>query len=421
MRASGLWANADFTKLWAGQTISVFGSLVGRTALPFTAILVLDAGPFQLGLLAAADIVPGLLLGLVAGVWVDRLRRRPLLIAADLGRAALLCSIPAAHAFDALHLEQLYVVALLVGALTVVFDVAYLSYLPSLVRPEELLEGNSRMAASESVAEVGAFSAAGWLVQLLTGPVAILVDAISFVGSALFVGAIRGREPPPRRSAGDSVRREMAEGLRLLWRQPLLRSAAEATVLAQLSFRVFGAVFLLFATRELGFEPAVLGVIFAVGGLSSLLGALYAGRSARRLGLGPAMIGGLLLMGVSMLFVPAASGAGLLAAAFLVAQQVVGDGGYTVFDINQVSLRQAVTDRRFLGRVNAGVRFAELAAMLVGALLGGLLGEPLGLRGTLAVGAGGLILAALRLALSPMRAVISAPMPRGGVTPAPAE
>src|SRR2546426_9011428 len=186
----GLWQHPDFVRLWTGQTISVFGSLIGRTALPFTAILVLDARPYQIALLLAADIAPGLIVNPVAGVWVDGLRRRPILIAADVGRAVLLASIPVAYAFDSLRMEQLYVIACLTGALTMTFDVAYRSYLPSLVGREELLEGNSKLTASSAAAEVGAFGAAGWLVQLFTGPIAILVDAVSFLFSALFVGLI---------------------------------------------------------------------------------------------------------------------------------------------------------------------------------------------------------------------------------------
>ncbi len=414
MKRAGLWRNPDFLKLWAGESISVFGSLVGRTALPFTAILVLDATPMQVSLLLAADIVAGLLFGLFAGVWVDRLHRRPIMIAADIGRAALLASIPAAYALDALAIEQLYAVAFGVGTLTIFFDVAYLSYLPSLVEKHEVLEGNSKMAASWSVAEVGAFSSAGWLVQLLTAPLAILVDAMSFLVSAVAVGAIRRPEPAPATADGRrSVGHEMWEGLRAVLGNPVLRPMAGSVVTADFSFRVFGTVFLLFAVRDLGFDPGVLGMIFAAGGVSSLLGALVAGRAARRLGAGPAMVAGVLLMGLSMLFVPVARGATVVAAMLLLAQQLVGDGAFTVYEIQQVSLRQAVTADRLLGRVNASIRFAGLGAMLVGALIGGLLGETIGLRATLVVGAGGMCLGSLWLVFSPVRGLRTAPVSSG--------
>jgi MFS family permease len=213
----GLWQHPDFVRLWAGQTISVFGSLITGTALPFTAILALDASAFEVGLLAASRTVPSLLIGPFAGVWADRLARRPLMIAADLARAVLLATIPLAYAFDALHIEQLYAVAFATGALTMIFDVAYQSYLPSLVTREELIEGNSKLQATSSVAEFGAFSLGGWLVQILSGPLAILIDAVTFVFSALFVRAIRAPEPAVAAVPAEGrpgVGREFVEGLR---------------------------------------------------------------------------------------------------------------------------------------------------------------------------------------------------------------
>src|SRR5262245_8135260 len=189
-----LWHNRHFLRLWAGQTISVFGSLIGRTALPFTAILVLKATPFQMGLLAAADLVPNFLAALIAGAWVDRLPRRPLMIAADLARAAVLVSIPLAATFHHLRIERLYAPPSLQGLVTTCFDVAYASYLPTLVPREQLVEGNSRLTASASAAEFGAFSLGGWLVQWFGGPIAVLIDAVSFLGSAAFLATIRAPE-----------------------------------------------------------------------------------------------------------------------------------------------------------------------------------------------------------------------------------
>ncbi len=411
---TGLWRNPNFVKLWAGETISIFGSLVGRTALPFTAVLVLDAGPLQVALLSAAELVPAFLIGPLAGVWVDRLHRRPVLIASDIGRALLLGTIPLAHFLDSLRIEQLYVVAFFVGILTIFFDVAYLSYLPSLVKREELPEGNSKLAATSSIAEIGGFSLSGWLVQLVTGPVTILIDAISFLFSAAFVTAIRAPEPAPRPAAErEGLREEFVEGLGFLLREPAVRAPAAAATTLELSWRLFGAVFLIYATRELGFKPGILGMIFAVGGISSLFGALLARRSAQRFGIGPAMWGGIILMGISMLFIPLARGATVLAAFFLISQQLVGDGGATVFEINQISLRQAVTPERMLGRVNAAIRLTTLAAMLAGSLIGGILGETIGLRPTLVVGASFTFAAALWVVLSPARGMRDAPVAEG--------
>jgi MFS family permease len=399
----GLWHNSDFMRMWAGQTVSVFGSLVTRTALPFTAILVLGATPLQMSLLVAAELVPGIFLGLAAGVWVDRMRRRPIMIAADLGRAALLGSVPVSAILGTLRIEQLYVVALLTGALTVFFDVAYRSYLPSLVTREQLIEANSRLTATSSAAEVGAFGLGGWLVELLTAPVAVLIDALSFLISALCMGLIRTREVVTPPEVQQSMRREIVEGLRTVLADPLLRAMAACSLTLEVTSGIFAALILLYTNRELGFQPGVLGLIFAVGGVSSLLGALLAGPVIRRFGIGPAMLLGLILFGVARLFVPLAQDATLVAAALLVTQQLVGDGVITIYLISQVSLRQAITPDRLLGRVNASIQFADLGAMVVGTFLGGLLGEAIGLRPTLVVAACGTFLAALWLAVSPLR------------------
>jgi MFS family permease len=406
-RFTGLWRHPDFIKLWVGQTISVFGSFIGGTALHFTAILFLHASAFQMGLLVAASMAPGFVAGLVAGVWVDRMRRRPILIAVDIGRAVLLGTIPLAALFDRLSIEQLYVVAFLNSILTVFFDVAYQSYLPSLVSPEDLLEGNSKLSASASVAEVSGFGIAGWLVQLFSGPMAILIDAISFLVSAGSVGAIRAPEPTPVAvHERGKIWQEIGEGLHEVLRNPLLRTIAGCTfVLEFCGNGIFGAVVVLYMSRELGFAPGILGMIFAVGGISSLVGAVITTPVTRRLGVGPAMVFGLILSTLSSFFIPLAQGATLLAAVLLIAAQLTGDGGFTLYEINQVSLRQRIAPERLLGRVNASVRFVAQGAMLIGSLTGGLLGDAVGLRATLFVGASGALVAAVWLALSPVRSV----------------
>jgi MFS family permease len=404
-RLGGLWRHPDFVRLWAGQSISVFGSLIGRTALHFTAILVLDARPFEVALLLAMGIVPELISAPFVGVWVDRLRRRPIMIIADIGRAGLLASIPAAYAFDALTMEHLYVVAFLTGVLTTWFEVSYQSYLPSLVQREELLEGNSKLTASDSVAEVGAFGAAGWLVQVFTGPVAMLIDAVSFLFSAFFIGRIRKAESPPApKEARLGMVREAKEGIRAVFDNQILRATIVSECLNHFSFGMFGAAFGLYVIRVLDFEPGVLGMIYAVGGISSLVGALFAARAASRLGTGQAMVTGLAFIGASMLLVPLAPEGALIAGAFLVAQQL-GDGGFVVYSINEVTLRQTNAPERVLGRVNAAFELSAHGVLLLGILLGGALGETLGLRGTLVIAACAMLLAALWLAASPVRGV----------------
>ncbi|MGH2458923.1 MAG: MFS transporter, partial [Chloroflexota bacterium] len=373
-----LWRHPDFLKLWAGETVSQFGSLIGGTALQFAAILVLGASPIQIALLAIAARLPAFLAGPLAGVWVDRLRRRPIMIAADCGRAITLATIPAAALLGALRIEQLYAVAFLDGIFTTFFDVAYQSYLPTLVTRNQLVEGNSKLAATASIAEISGFGIAGWLVQLVTAPFAILADAASFVVSALAVGLIRAPEPASRsRDAHRSAWHEAREGFRVVVGDPYLRALAVTTVIFELSFQIVGAVIGLFGLRELGFSPGVLGTIYGVGGVSSLIGALLAGPVARRLGNGRAMVSGVLMMGLSILWLPLAPGPTIVGALFLVAQQLFGDGCYTIYDVNQVSLRQAITPDHLLGRVNSTVQVGGLGGMLVGALLGGVLGDTL--------------------------------------------
>jgi predicted MFS family arabinose efflux permease len=334
------------------------------------------------------------------------------MIAADLGRAALVATIPITYAFDALTIEQLYAVALSAGLLTIFFDVAYQSYLPTLVTKDELVEGNSKLAATASVSEFAGFSVSGWLVQIFSGPIAMLVDAISFVVSAIFLRSIGTPEPPPP-PADDRVSalREAADGMRAVAGHPLLRSLAVATPLAAFGTGMFFATYMVFVTRGLGFNPGVLGVIFGLGGISSLAGAVIAGPMARRFGAGTAMIAGLTMMGISMLFIPLARGAGVVAAALLIAQQISGDGMFMVADINATSLRQTIAPERMLGRVNAFNRMLDLGFTLAGILIGGAIGQTIGLRPALYLGAASMLAAAAWLLISPVRNLRAAPAP----------
>ena len=406
----GLWQHRDFLRLWMGQGVSTLGTMIGRPAMTFTAILVLDATPAQVALLAAMDILPGMLVGLHAGAWVDRLRRRPILIATDVGRCLVLLTVPLAAMLGMLRIEQLYVVALLVSLLSVFFNVAWHAYLPSLVRKDQLLEGNSKLAASAAVAEFTGFGVAGALVHLLTAPIAVLLDALSFLGSALALRGIRSDEPLPVQPAQpEPMRRAIVEGIRAVFAQPLLRALALCNVSMDLAGGIFGALVVLYMSRELGFSPAVLTPIWAVGGFASLLGAAWAARITARAGVGPTLIVAVLGVGIGMLFVPAAAGATLLAAALLVAQQLVGDISATVFEINQATLGQQLAPAEMLGRVNATLHLGKQAAGLAGTLLGGVLGTWIGVREALVVAAVLTLLSALWLALSPLRQLMAHP------------
>lgn len=402
LKLSGLWQHTDFMWLWSGQTISVFGSMIGGTAMSFTAILFLHATPFQIALVNAMQLVPAFLAGLFAGAWVDRLPRRSILIAADLGRALVLATIPLSAWLGVLHVEQLYIVALLVSILSIFFDLAYQSYLPALVGKDQLLEGNSKLSASAAVAEFGGFSIGGWLVQIFTAPFAILIDAGSFFVSALSVGLIQTHELPISVAEQPNMRREIAAGLRGVLHQPLLRASASAVLIEGLFGGIYGALVVLYMSRELGFTPGVLGMIWAVGGISSFFGAAFVPRISKRLGSGLAMVLGLGMFGLTQLFIPLASGATVFSAVCLILAQL-GDGFFIVYEINQLSLRQKIAPESMLGRVNATLKFLGLGAALAGLLSGGLLGEAIGIRLSLVLGGCGILLAALILALSPLR------------------
>jgi predicted MFS family arabinose efflux permease len=395
--------NRDFLKLWAGEAVSDFGSRMGSVAISFAAVISLGVTPFQMGLLSAAQIAPRLAFGLFAGVWVDRLRRRPLMIAADLARFFLLASIPAAAFFGRLTIAQLYGVIVLAALFDLTFDIAYPTYLPTLVGREDIVEANSKLATTSALAEVAGFGLSGWLVQWLTAPFAITVDAISYLPSALAIGAICTPEPKVRRDrAREDVLREIAEGARFVLADRRLRALAAAALGGAFSYSAFSAAFMLFVVNTLGFKPDVLGMIFAVGGVSAFFGALAAARTASRFGSGRAMAAGLALEGVALMLVPMAHGAGIAAAALLIGQQIFGDLAGTIFQINAISLRQSLAHDRILGRVNASIGFVARAAAMAGAVGGGWLGGAIGLRPALAAGAAGMIAAAGMLATSPI-------------------
>ncbi len=414
-RFSGLWRSPDFVKLWVGETISLFGSQISGLALPLVAVLVLNASPAQMGLLGAIEFAPFLLFSLFAGIWVDRLPRRPILIVGDIGRAVLLGSVPVAAWYGLLGMPYLYVVGFLVGVLTVFFDVAYQSYLPALVRRDQLVEGNAKLEVSRSVAQIAGPPAAGGLVALLTAPIAVLVDAISFLLSAVAIGLIRVREPAIERDRKQSnIWREIREGLAVVFGNRLLCAIAGCTATTNLFGNVMGAVFMLYVVRELGLAPEMIGVVFGVGSAGALVGALFAGWAARRWGLGRTIIGSAALAGIGALFTPLASGPATVAIPMLIVGQLIATLSTPVYNINQVSLRQAITPHHLQGRMNASMRFLVWGSIPIGALLGGLLGEWIGLRPTLVVGAVGMLLAVSSVFFSPVRTLQEHPEPVEG-------
>ena len=405
MAEASIWRNPVFVRVFSAATVSVFGSLVTRTALPFAAILVLGAGPLEIAAIRACEILGGLLVGLVAGAWVDRLRRRPVMIAADLGQAVVLGSVPVAALTGWLSIPHLIVVAFLTSILTTFHNVADVAYLPTVVEPDQLVPANSALTASGSVAEFSAFSIGGFLVQVFTAPIAIAVDAASFVASALLLGSIRRPEKdPPAVVERRPLLSEIRDGLRPIVASPILRSLAAASSAAHLMWGAFGSLYLVFAADELGLGPATIGLIAAAGGISSFVGALLAERASLRLGVGWAILVGLAGFTLGNALVPLApAGAVAVAITLLVAQQLIADGAGTVYEVNELSLIQSIVPNEVLGRVNSAIEFLTHLWLLVGTVVGGLIGEVLGPRAGLAFGVAGGVVAMAFIVLSPLR------------------
>lgn len=401
---SGLWQHPDFMKLWIGQTISEFGSHITRDGLPLTAVILLAATPQQMGILTAITSLPVLLFGLFAGVWIDRHRRRPVMIAADIGRMLLLLCIPAFALARVLSIEFLYVVAAGTSILSLFFEVAYRSALPSLVEREHLLEGNSKLATTSSLAEIGGSALAGLLIQWISAPLAIFFDALSFVFSAVSTGLIRTPESPPTPPAnGTSIRREIVEGFGVIAANPVLRALAIGAGLRAFFGSFIGTLYGLYGIRVLGLTPGTLGLLIAAGGIGALAGAFMAGRLPRRYGLGKTLTGALLVSAGINLLIPAAGGTPLLAAGMLILAQIVGDAAMMVYEVNEISLRQMLVPERLLGRANASIGFLTQGIAPIGALVAGALAGGIGERSTLWIAVIAILLIALWMRVSGVR------------------
>lgn len=406
-RFAGLWRDPDFLKLWVGQSVSIFGTLITKVALPIAAVTQLRATPAQVALIYAAQVAPTLALGLFAGVLVDRVRRRPLLIAADVGRALTLLVVPLAAMGGALTLPLIYVVTLLTSALSTLFDVAYPAYVPALIGKDQLLDGNAKLSASMAVAEVGGFGLSGLLVQAFTASGAVLVDVGTYVVSVLSLALIRRPESPPSVAHAEMPARtrlqgEIGEGLRLTWREPTRRALAGAGAVQALCGNMLETVLLIFILRELRLSPGVMGLIFGVGGVSAFVGAAVAGRLARRLGVRRALRVCAWVYATSALLMPLAGGPFWLAVALLSGAQLA-DAAHTVADITGTTLLQHVTPTGALGRVQASATVLAGVATVAGLVLGAVLGDAFGPRLTLFVACAGMLLGPLWLTLERMR------------------
>ncbi|MEP7068357.1 MAG: MFS transporter [Usitatibacter sp.] len=393
----------DFRILLCAVGVSAVGSRVTRTALPMAAILLLGATPLQLGWLSVLGVLPGALVAWWAGAWIDRRSRRAVMIGADWARALLIASIPAAALWGTLSLAQLGLVAALACMATVLFEIADHAYLPSIVPAGRLVEANSRLETVDALAEISGPALGGALVQWLTAPFALAIDAASFVVSALVIGRIRAVEPSReadaiRHASGSSLLREARGGLALVWRHPLLRALFVSTMLLTFFMSFMAPLYTLFALETLKMSPGVLGMVIGCGGIGALAGAAATPALVSRFGSGRVTMTALIAGGASQVFIPLAPADPVTGTAFLVASQLLGDGLLTIYVITETSLRQQAVAAEALGRTAAVWKTAASVLAPFGMLLGALLAEAAGIRTALWVLVGGGISAAIPLA-----------------------
>ena len=401
----------DFRSLWLSQTVSQLGSAITRFALPIVAIITLEATPAQMGLLRGLEFVPFLALGLIAGAWADRFVRRPILILTDLGRFILLSSVPVMSVLGYLSIEYLYFIGLSTGILNVFFDVSCQSFLPSLVRRDQLMEGNNLLSISESAANLVGPGIAGCLVKLVAAQEAIAFDALSFLTSAVLLGLIRTPEKIQISTGRTNIWSEIGEGLRYLWKNQLLRAIALSTSTYNLFYNISMSVYIIHVTRNLGIEPNVLGILLAIGGLGTLLGSFTVQRITNTIGIGATLIGATLIGGIGAIFIPLSSSFEAFAAPMLVIAGFLEGLCDVIYNINEATLRQSLMPLSLQGRTNASLRWLYWGIFPIGSLLGGMMGETIGVRNTLWIGASGTLLATAWVFFSPIRWLEKLPLP----------
>jgi MFS family permease len=418
----GLWSHPDFIKLWTGQSISELGSQVSQLAIPWLAAVGLHATPIEFSLLGVLGFLPFILFALPAGVWVDRLRRRQILIVGDSARAVLLALVPILWAAGVLQIWHLLVLQFVIGIFTVFFDVAYQSYLPALIEREHLVDGNSKLQLTVSVAQVAGPSMSGGLIAAITAPYAIVVDSASFVVSTLFMLRMRHRENVPQREPGESHPKmwpQVKEGLHWVMGNRFLRPIAGCTGTSNFFGSALFAIFVLYAVRVLHLSSVEVGAVFAVGSLGSIAGALVANRAQKRFGVGHAVVAYAILFSFAGLAFPLAPLSFPLPV-LMAGQLVLGFAG-VAYNITQVSLRQAITPERLQGRMNAAMRWIVWGTIPLGTLAGGAIAQAFSLRTALWFSAIGGMPVFLWVLLSPVRSIRTMPEPDAQPTPAEAE
>jgi MFS family permease len=393
--------NHVFRRFWTGQTISLMGDQVTLIALPLTAVLVLDANAAQMGYLVAAELTPNLLFALHAGAWVDRRgRRRQIMIATDLGRGAVLATIPIAYAFDALTIHQLYIVAFAVGTMSVLFSVSYAALFIAVVERERYVTASSLLAGSRAFSFVAGPSIGGILVQILKAPLTLLLDSVSYLFSAGFLASISPEEPPTEKGE----RGHVVAGIKYVLGNPTMRGSLLATATINLFNFAFHALFILYAVRELDVRPGTLGLVLGAGAVGGLVGSVFTTRLSRRIGIGPAFLLGCIVFPVPLLLVPLAGGPKWLVLAMLFLAEFGSGLGVMILDISAASIFAALVPDRLRSRVSGAYTVVNYGVRPIGSLLGGFLGTALGLRDALWI--------ATTLAISGFLWLIPSPIPR---------
>lgn len=403
---TGLWRHPDFMKLWAGQSISALGSHLSSEGIPLIAVIALAATPEQVGLFSAISAIPVLILSLFAGLWVDRLRRRRVMIVADAGRMFVLLTIPLAALTGHLSLPLLFGVAALMSVLGLFFNLAYAAALPWFIGREQVLEGNSKLSTTESMAEIAGPALAGMLIQTISAPLVVILDALSFLVSVATLAAIHKPEPAPIPPTDrESWWCGINEGLRTVAQQPLLRTIALSFGAQNFFGMFFGTLYAIYALRDLHLTPAILGMLVSGGGIGALIGSLLSDRIPPRVGLGRAMLGSLLLSALVNLMIPLAiiAATPFLAALMLFLPQLIGDAATVFYQVNEVSLRQTIVPDHLLGRTGSAIGLIGQGVAPIGALCAGALAIRIGTAATLLIAVVGRLVVAILMRRSSLR------------------
>lgn len=404
-----LWHDRNFLTLWSGQALSQFGAQIGELAVPVLAVIVLQATEFEVGILTAANVAAFLLIGLPAGAWIDRMSKRRVMIWSDAVRAVALAVLPALWGLDLLQMWHLYAVALVMGVATVFFDVSYQSIIPSLVQPRQIAEANGKLASTQELAGVAGPAVGGWLIGLLTAPIAILGTALTYVASFIALSLTHDHEQLRATDDRAPLRQEIAEGLRFVFTEKLLRRIVGTTSTSNFFNTLSMTMLPIFILRELGLSPASMGIIFALGAIGGLAGAAATPQIVRIIGEARAIPVSALGFSLISVLVPVAAMVPAIAFPLLVIQGFVGSFTVLLYNITQVTFRQRITPPRLLGRMNASVRFVVWGVMPIAALLSGVLGTWIGVVGTMWIGAIGQLLAAGFVVIGPFWALSELP------------